>query len=139
MIEAVAATPDEYIDGLDEPRRSEVRQLHELIRREAPALTPHVGMGMLGYGTYHYLYASGREGQASPIALSSRKNYISLYVVAADPDTGYLAESYRDRLPKADIGKSCVRIRRLRDVDEAALAELIREGAKFTGFDARAS
>jgi len=124
-----SATPDEYIGALDEPRRGQVRALHELIRRRAPALEPHIAAGMLAYGHHHYRYASGREGDWFPIGLASQKRYISLYVNAADPARGYLAESYRERLPRADIGRSCVRIRRIEDVDLDVLGELIERGA----------
>lgn len=122
-------SPDEYIEALEEPRRAQVRELHELIRREAPTLEPHIASGMLAYGRYHYRYASGREGDWFLIGLASQKRYISLYVTATDPDKGYLAESFKGRLPKADIGRSCVRIKRLDDVDLDALAELVRRGA----------
>lgn len=125
-----ATTPEEYIGALDEPRRSQVRRLHELIRATVAQLEPHIQSGMLAYGTYHYRYASGREGDWFPIGLASNKRYISLYITAADRQHGYLAESYRERLPKADIGKSCVRIKRLEDVDLDALAELIARGAQ---------
>jgi hypothetical protein len=64
------------------------------------------------------------------LGISSRKRYISFYVVAEDGEGGYLAESYRDRLPKADIGKSCVRFRHLDDLDEKVLRELIRAAVK---------
>ena len=127
-----ATTPEAYLDALDEPRRSEVRAVHELIRAAAPALEPHIQSGMLAYGRYAYRYASGRTGEWFPIGLASQKRYISLYVMAADGER-YLAESFRDRLPKADIGKSCVRFRRLADLDAEALAELVREGAKLDG------
>ena len=100
-----AATHEEYIQRLAEPRRSDVRALHELIRRAAPQLEPTMEFGMLGYGN---------------------KNYVSLYVTAEAPGGGYLAESYREQLPKASIGKSCVRFKRLRDVDQAALERLLR-------------
>jgi hypothetical protein len=123
-------TPDEYIDALDEPRRGEIRELHELIRETAPDLEPHVGSGMLGYGPFHYRYASGREGDASLLALSSRKRYISLYVLCTT-DGAYLAEQYVERLPKADIGKSCARFKRTADVDRDALRELIAEAARI--------
>ena len=126
-----ATTPEEYIEALEEPRRSQVRRLDELIRRVAPDLERHIQSGMLAYGSYHYRYATGREGDWFPIGVASRKGYISLYVTASDGDE-YLAESYRDRLPKADIGRSCVRIKRLEDVDEQALEELIRAGATST-------
>ncbi len=125
-----ATTPDEYIDALDEPRRSDVRELHELIRSTAPELEPRIANGMLAYGSYHYRYPSGREGDWFPIALASQKRYISLYVTAVDGNE-YVAETFRDRLPKADIGRSCVRIKRLADVDRDALTDLIRKGATF--------
>jgi hypothetical protein len=127
-----ATTPEAYLDALDEPRRGEVRAVHELIRAAAPALEPHIQSGMLAYGRYAYRYASGRTGEWFPIGLASQKRYISLYVMAADGER-YLAESFRERLPKADIGKSCVRFKRLADLDRDALVELIREGAKLDG------
>ena len=122
-------TPDDYIDSLEEPRRGDVRALHELIRATAPDLEPHVASGMLGYGPFHYRYASGREGDASLIALASRKQYISLYVLCTT-ERGYLAEQYAERLPKADIGKSCVRLHAA-DVDRATLVELIAEARRI--------
>jgi hypothetical protein len=90
---------------------------------------------MLAYGKFHYRYDTGREGDWFRIGLASRKAYLSLYITASDGKT-YLAETYKDRLPKADIGKSCVRIKRLSDVDLDTLARLVREGASAHGADA---
>ena len=125
-----AATHDEYIERLDEPRRGEIRALHELIRRTVPELEPTMDFGMLGYGKYHYRYASGREGDWQLVGVASNKNYISLYVTAAAPDGGYLAESYKEQLPKASIGKSCIRFKRLGDVDQEVLERLLRNVAE---------
>jgi len=126
---SAATTPEAYIEALDEPRRTDVRTLHDLIRAAAPELVPTMEFGMPGYGKYHYRYASGREGDWVLVGLASNKNYISLYVTATNGDGTYLAESYRLRLPNASIGKSCVRFRRVSDVDTAVLAELVREAA----------
>lgn len=128
--ETSARTPEEYIEGLEEPRRTEIRRLHELIRREAPDLEPHIASGMLAYGRYHYRGKRGREGEWFHVGLASQKRYISLYVMATDGQR-YLAETYRERLPHADIGRSCVRIKRLAEVDQDTLAELVRKGAEF--------
>jgi uncharacterized protein YdhG (YjbR/CyaY superfamily) len=125
-----AATHEEYIERLAEPRRGEIRALHELIRRTAPQLDPTMEFGMLGYGKYHYRYASGREGDWQLVGVASNKNYISLYVTAAAPDGGYLAETYKDQLPKASIGKSCIRFKRLGDVDQEVLERLLRNVAE---------
>ena len=127
-----AQTPDEYIDRLDEPRRTEIRRLDELIRRTAPTLEPHLASGMLAYGRYKYRPKRGPGGDWFHIGLASNKRYISLYIMATDPGGGrYLAETYKGRLPTADIGKSCVRFKSADDLDQAALKQLIREAASF--------
>ncbi|GAA4528214.1 iron chaperone [Amycolatopsis samaneae] len=125
---STAATHEEYLSGLAEPRRGELRALHELVRATVPELAPTMEFGMPGYGRYHYRYASGREGDWALVMLASNKNYISLYVTSVVGDR-YLAESYAERLPKASVGKSCVRFKRVSDVDTAVLAELLREAA----------
>ena len=70
-----------------------------------------------------YKYASGREGDWFRIGVASNKNYISLYICAG-------AERYKEALPKASIGRGCVRFKRLGDLDRAALKKMIRETAK---------
>ena len=120
-------TPDEYIDGLEEPRRSEIAQLDNLIRETAPDLERHVYSGMLGYGTYHYEYESGHEGDAPIVSLASRARYISLYANVG------VADRHREELPKADIGKSCIRFKRLDDVDRDVLSAVVRETSEAGG------
>jgi Domain of unknown function (DU1801) len=135
MASSDAATPEEYIEELEGERREDVVALDGLIREHAPKLERHMQSGMLGYGRYRYRYASGKEGEWFVIGLASQKRYISLYVCAAD-DQGYLAERYADRLPKADIGKSCVRFKRLEDVDADVVADMVDEAAKLGGMSA---
>ncbi|MFN8132288.1 MAG: DUF1801 domain-containing protein [Solirubrobacteraceae bacterium] len=124
------ATPEEYIASLDEPRRSDIAALDELICATAPGLERHLRPGMIGYGPYHYRYASGREGDSCVIGLASKARYISLYVQCT-VDGSYLAETYADRLPAADIGKACVRFKRPDDLDLGALRSLISEAARL--------
>jgi Domain of unknown function (DU1801) len=126
---------EDYIAALDEPRRTDVAALDALIREHAPGLEPVVAGKMLGYGPFHYRYASGREGDTTLLGLASQKRYISLYVLCANGGR-YLAESYAERLPKASVGKSCVRFARLSDVDPAVLAELVTEAARLGPGDA---
>lgn len=127
-----AKTPDEYIALIAEPRRSEIKTLHEFIQKTIPDLKPHILAGMIGYGTFHYKSASGREGDWSYIALASQKNYISVYVCASDGDQ-YVAEKYKNELPKANIGKSCIRFKKIEDIDLVVLKKVILEGVS-TGF-----
>lgn len=119
-----AATPDEYIDALDEPRRADIAALDRLIREILPDLEPHMRSGMIGYGSYHYRYASGREGDWFVVGLASNRRYISLYVVCT-VEGRYVAETFKERLPAADIGKSCVRFKRLSDLDPQGLRDLL--------------
>lgn len=123
------ATPAQYLAALDDSRRADIAALDKLIRKTA-GLEPYIHSGMLAYGPYHYKYDSGREGDWFRIGIASNKNYISLYVCAGD-ENGYIAERYRDALPKASIGRSCVRFKRLADVDSGALEKMLREASKL--------
>lgn len=122
-----AKTPQEYIDAIDEPRKSQIQTLHHFIQETAPQLKPSIQAGMIGYGQYHYKYASGREGDWPIIALASQKNYISVYVCACNNDQ-YVAEKYKSQLPKANIGKSCIRFKKIENIDLNVLKNIILEG-----------
>ena len=129
MIEPTKAkTVTALLASIDEPRRAEVKALHALIRKAVPKLEPYLLGNMVGYGRYAYRYATGRTGEWCVIGLASQKNYISVYVCASEGGQ-YVAEKNRALLPKASIGKSCIRFKRLSDVDEQALARVIQEGA----------
>ena len=123
-----AKSHEQYIAEVEEKRRGDIQELHDLVRRVAPDLEPTMEFGMLGYGKFHYKYKSGRQGDWMKIGIANNKQYISLYCCAAD-DAGYVAERYKERLPKANIGKSCVRFKRLSDLDAGVLEDLIRESA----------
>src|SRR3989442_8748156 len=113
------STPKEYLAKLKEPRKSDVAALDKLIRKAAPKLKPFIHDGLLAYGRQHLKYASGRELDWFRVGVASNASYISLYVPGG-------AEAFKARLPKAKIGRGCVRFKRLGDVDAGALAELIQ-------------
>jgi hypothetical protein len=123
-----AKTPNEYIDMIEEPRRSEIQALHQAIQTAIPNKKPYILSGMIGYGTYHYKYASGREGDWAPVALASQKNYISVYIMASTGER-YLAEANAAKFPKASVGKSCIRFKHLADIDLDVLMGLVKQGA----------
>lgn len=127
-----AATPADYISQLEEPRKAEIASLDALIRKTAPKLATGIQSGMLVYGPFRYKYASGREGETAKLTLASNANYISLYVNCVG-STAYLAEDFKEEFPKAKIGKSCVRFKKLTDLDPAALKKLISAAAKAKG------
>jgi hypothetical protein len=113
-----AKDPEDYIAQIDEPRKADIEALDKMIRAEGgPNVEPHIQYGMLVY---------------EPVAaLASQKRYISLYVTC-ETEAGHLTDQYRDRLPRARIGKSCIRFNRLSDVDQDVLRDLIREAAEAT-------
>ena len=119
-------SPAEYLKGLDSRRRPQIEKLHRMIVK-ATGLKPYIQIGVLSYGTYHYRYASGREGDWMCIGLASNANYISLYALA------YGLESYKSRLPKAKLGKGCIRFKSVEDVNLGVLEEIVRKSATRDG------
>ena len=122
-------TPAQYISKLPEPRRTEIAALDGLIRKTAPKLEPFVMGKFLAYGPWHYKYASGREGDAFRIGVSCNKSQLSLHILATN-DKGYIVEQHKSDFPNANSGKSCLRFRKLADIDQAALKNLIRKSLK---------
>lgn len=127
---AKPATPAAYLAALAEPRRAELKALHAAIRKAAPQLKPHLAYAgtMIGYGPYHYRYASGREGDCPIVALSSRAHYISLYI-AGCRNGRPIAEAAKAKLGKVSVGKVCIRFKHLADLNLPAALDLVRESA----------
>lgn len=125
---SAATTPEEYISSLEEPRKSEIQTLYELIRETVPQFEPHIRSGMIGFGTFTYKGAGGRDTEWFRVGLASNKASISVYACSVNAE-GYVAQKYRARLPKASIGQSCIRVKKLADLDLDVLRELLRESA----------
>ncbi len=84
------------------------------------------GPSIIGYGRYHYVYDSGREGDFLATGFSPRKASLSIYIMP-----GY--QDYSDilsRLGKHKLGKSCLYVNKLDDIDMDVLAELVQAGLK---------
>jgi hypothetical protein len=124
-----------YLDTLSPERRKIIDALDKLIRKTVPKLKPEVVDTGFGYGPYHYRYESGREGDAWVIGLSSRKQAISLYVICV-VEKKFLAENYKKHFPRANIGRCCIRFKKLEDLPTAPLKKLLKEAAKIGGMGA---
>lgn len=121
---------DAYLAGIADPaRRADVEALHALITKVAPDLTPKLWGKIIGYGSYSYHYPSGRSGEWFVLGLASNAASISVYVSATSPGGRYVAEQHAASLAPASVGKSCIRFRRLAQLDPAALERVLREGA----------
>lgn len=118
------ASVQEFLDGVDNPRRREdgfaLLELLAEVTGEEPRMW---GPSIVGFGSYHYKYASGREGDAPLIGFSPRKANLALYITSDFDRYGALM----DRLGKFTTGKACLYVKRLSDVDEATLRELVRQ------------
>ena len=125
--ERIADTPEAYVEGLESPRREDIGRLHERIREIAPSMSASASEGMLTYGRYSYKYKSGREGDWWALGVASNKDYISLYAPTLN------LEPYIARLPKANLGRGCIRFKRLDDVDASVIDEVIRASAANDG------
>lgn len=80
------------------------------------------GPSIIGFGNYHYKYASGHEGDAPLIGFSPRKAAISLYVFTGLPEH----ESYLNGLGKFKMGKACIYVKKLADIDQEVLTILMK-------------
>ncbi|WP_100486214.1 DUF1801 domain-containing protein [Sporolactobacillus pectinivorans] len=85
------------------------------------------GPGIIGFGSYHYKYASGHEGDAPLVGFSPRKARISLYFATGDSKHAELLEQFG----KHSAGKACVYINQLSDIDQQILKKLIIQSIKF--------
>lgn len=121
---ATPADPRAYIALIeDEGRRADAERLLELygeITKQAPVMW---GSSMIGFGRYHYRYASGREGEFFMCGFAPRKRDFSLYVMAGFEDRAALLE----KLGPHSTGRSCLYVKRLADLHVPTLKRLLRE------------
>lgn len=129
-----AKNEKEYIDSIDEPRKSEIIELDKFIKKTVPSLKSNYAFNMLGYGVFHYKTKSGREGDWPVISLASQKNYISVYVCSV-ANGKYVAELHKDKLGKVSVGKSCIRFKKLEDVNLEELQKVLQLAEKDPGFE----
>ena len=116
------ADPIGFIDAVaDAEQRADAHVICALMARLSGEPPRMWGPSIIGFGRYHYRYESGREGESCRIGFSPRSGKTVLYLMDGVSDrAGQLA-----RLGKHSTGKSCVYIKRLRDVDLGVLAEMI--------------
>jgi len=116
------ASVDSYIAAIgDETRRKDCETLANLMTRATEQPPKMWGTSIVGFGSYHYKYDSGREGDSCLVGFSSRKGDITLYLVGNFPGLEDLLAS----LGKHKRGKGCIYIHRLADVDQQILVQLV--------------
>ena len=115
------ASVDAYLSAIpDEQRQEECQVIAEMMQRATKAKAQMWG-SMIGFGSYHYKYPSGREGDWFLTGFAPRKKALTLYIMAGFVQYDALLE----KLGKYRTGKSCLYIKRLADVDLKVLEKLI--------------
>ncbi len=127
-----AKTIKEYFDQLPPDRRKAMDFLHNFVQKVAPSLKPNFLYNMPGYGSFKYKSYKGGFLDWPTIGIASQKNYISVYVCAVE-NGEYIAEKHKAELGKVSVGKSCIRFKKLEDVNLKTLERVIKLAEKSPG------
>ena len=125
---ATGASVTAFINSIDDKqKRAEARKVAAMMRKATSKRPKMWGPSIVGYGTYHYKYSSGREGDFLMTGFSPRKQALTVYVIPGFENF----EALMNKLGKYKTGKSCLYIKRLSDVDEKILEQLINRSVKY--------
>jgi len=115
---------DEFLKKIEDPEKQKTSwQLLEIIKEISGKEPKMWGDYIIGFGKYHYKYATGREGDWMRIAFSPRKQNFSIYIMDGFDNHSELME----KLGKYKTGKSCLYINKLQDIDTNILKEIMKE------------
>ena len=118
---ATKSSIDDFLAGVSEPKRRDSYKLIAMMERISGEKPVIWGSRIVGFGSYHYKYKSGREGDMGMLSFSPRKANMTIYIVDGfDRYADLLAQ-----LGKHDTSVSCLYIKRLNDIDEAVLEEML--------------
>lgn len=122
---ATTADVSDFLNAVDHPtRRADALALDQMFRRISGFAPRMWGPTIIGYGSYDYVYESGRSGTYLATGFSPRKANLSIYIMPGYQDYSEI----RGRLGKHKTGVSCLYLNKLADVDMDVLEELVRAG-----------
>ena len=120
---ATAADVDVHLASVEnEAVRADCRALVKLMVKWTKEQPKMWGPSIVGFGSYHYKYESGREGDSCATGFAARKNEIAIYLVAEGTDQPKLL----GQLGKHKMGKSCLYVKRLSEIDIGVLEKLVK-------------
>ena len=121
------ASVSQFLNAVEgKQRRADCKTVARLMRAATGNVAKLWGPSMVGYGSYDYKYASGREGNWFLCGFSPRAQSLTLYIMPGFSESG----SLMSKLGKYKTGKSCLYIKKIDDVDLAVLKQLIDESVK---------
>ena len=122
------ASVEDFINAVeDEAIRADCFEVAKMMKQATKAEPKMWGSSIVGFGSYHYKSASGREGDWMLVGFSPRKQNLTLYIMAGFDDYPELLK----KLGKFSTGKSCLYIKKLADVDKKVLKELVSESIQY--------
>lgn len=117
----------QYLNAIENPqRRADAKKVAAMMRKATGKRARLWGTNIVGFGTYHYKYASGREGDWILVGFSPRKQNLVVYIMPGFKEFPALMK----KLGKYKTGKSCLYLNKLDDVDAAVLEKLIGQSVK---------
>jgi len=121
------ASVTDFLNAIeDEEKRKDCFEIVKIMKQASKAEPRMWGPSIVGFGSYHYKYASGREADWMLVGFSPRKQNLTLYIMPGFARYGELLK----KLGKYSTGSSCLYIKRLGDVDRKVLKELVSESVK---------
>ncbi|MDI9879612.1 DUF1801 domain-containing protein [Flectobacillus longus] len=117
---------DEFV--ANETKREESKILIDLMSKVSGYEAKMWGPSIIGFGSYHYVYDSGREGDAPIIAFSPRKAAFSLYVFRGNKEDSI----WLSKLGKYKMEKGCIYVKKVADIDLNILSEILKDTIKLT-------
>jgi hypothetical protein len=119
---------DDFLNAVaDETKRNDSFQLKELMEKHTGFEAKMWGPAIVGFGSYHYKYASGREGDAPLVGFSPRAKEISLYLYQDFTEKEKLLQQFG----KHRTGVGCIYVKKLQDINIEVLAKLITSSVKY--------
>lgn len=109
----------------DKQRRADCTAIAAIMQDQTGFEAKMWGPAIIGFGSYHYIYESGHEGDAPLVGFSPRKNEFALYIANFDGK-----EKLLEKFGKHKMAKSCVYIKKVADIDVAVLKKLVTGGVK---------
>jgi hypothetical protein len=123
-----AASVDAFISAVpNDARRKDARTALALFKKVTGKAPKMWGPSIVGFGSYHYKYASGREGEMCMTGFSPRSTATVFYVMGGAPETDDLFK----RLGKFSSGKSCVYVKNLADIDLGVMEKIIAKSVAY--------
>ena len=121
------ASVEEFLNAIpDETKRKDAFTVLELMRQATGAEARMWGNSIVGFGDLHYHYASGREGDWFVVGFAPRKQALTLYLAFGNLDL----DPALKRLGKHKVGKGCLYLNGLKDVDMGVLKEMIERAVR---------